>query len=106
MTLTDSLLLSLVGITVVFFVLVLLMLIIRLIALFGRSEQRETATANLAAAPAADFCSHGELMLSGVDDKTAAMVMAIVADRLQAPLNELRFISIKEVTEQGNENEV
>ena len=29
--------------------------------------------------------------------KTAAMVMAIVADKLGKPINELRFISIKEV---------
>ena len=31
------------------------------------------------------------------EPKTAAMIMAIVADKLQKPLNELRFISIKEV---------
>ena len=40
--------------------------------------------------------SLGEIKLFDVDDQTAAMVMAIVADELKAPLNELRFISIKE----------
>ncbi len=40
--------------------------------------------------------SLGEIMLHDVDDKTAALIMAIVADKLEAPLNELRFISIKE----------
>ncbi len=41
--------------------------------------------------------SAGNLKLNNVDPKTAAMLMAIVADKLQKPLNELRFISIKEV---------
>ena len=41
--------------------------------------------------------SAGQLKLYNVEPKTAAMVMAIVADKLQKPLNELRFISIKEV---------
>ena len=41
--------------------------------------------------------SAGKLKLHNVDPKTAAMVMAIVADKLQKPINELRFISIKEV---------
>jgi hypothetical protein len=34
-----------------------------------------------------------------VPDKTAAMLMAIVAEKTGKPLNELRFISIKEVKE-------
>ncbi|MBR7121989.1 MAG: hypothetical protein IKC95_00810 [Oscillospiraceae bacterium] len=41
--------------------------------------------------------SAGEVKLYNVEPKTAAMLMAIVADKLQKPLNELRFISIKEV---------
>ena len=41
--------------------------------------------------------SAGELKLHNVEPKIAAMLMAIVADKLQKPLNELRFISIKEV---------
>ena len=39
----------------------------------------------------------GRLKLHDVDPKAAAMCMAIVADKLGKPLNELRFISIKEV---------
>ena len=34
---------------------------------------------------------------AALDPKTAAMLMAIVADKTGKPLNELRFISIKEV---------
>jgi hypothetical protein len=41
--------------------------------------------------------SAGELKLYDTPPKTAAMLMAIVADQMGKPLNELRFISIKEV---------
>ena len=41
--------------------------------------------------------SAGQLKLHDVEPKTAAMLMDIVADRTGKPLNELRFLSIKEV---------
>ena len=41
--------------------------------------------------------SAGQLKLHDVPPKTAAMLMAIVADKMGKPLNQLRFISIKEV---------
>ena len=41
--------------------------------------------------------SAGQLKLHDVEPKNAAMLMAIVADKLGKPLNELHFISIKEV---------
>ena len=41
--------------------------------------------------------SAGEVKLFDVPDKEAAMIMAIVADKMGKPLNELRFKSIKEV---------
>ena len=54
-----------------------------------------------AAAPAAEPVpapgTAGKLKLHDVEPKTAAMIMAIVADKMGKPLNELRFISIKEV---------
>ena len=43
--------------------------------------------------------SAGRLKLHDVEPKTAAMLMAITADKLGKPLNELRFLSIKEVKE-------
>lgn len=43
--------------------------------------------------------SAGQIKLYRVEPRTAAMIMAIVAHRTGKPLNELRFISIKEVTE-------
>ena len=39
----------------------------------------------------------GKLKLYDTPPKTAAMIMAIVANKMGKPLNELRFISIKEV---------
>lgn len=41
--------------------------------------------------------SSGELRLLNVDEKTAAMIMAIVSDGSHIPLSELRFKSIKAV---------
>ena len=41
--------------------------------------------------------SAGQLKLHDVEPKTAAMIMAIVAHQTGKPLNELRFLSIKEV---------
>ena len=63
------------------------------------------AAAPVAAAPAAAPAvpaepapgSAGKLKLHDVEPKTAAMLMAIVADKMGKPINELRFISIKEV---------
>jgi len=56
----------------------------------------EEVAAKAAPAPTAPG-SAGNLKLHDVELKTAAMLMAIVADKMQKPLNELRFISIKEV---------
>jgi hypothetical protein len=39
--------------------------------------------------------STGELNLIGVDESTAAIIIATICDHLQTPLNELKFKSIK-----------
>ena len=59
-------------------------------------ESKEIRVATAPDAPKAPG-SAGQLKLYNVEPKTAAMVMAIVADKMGKPLNELRFISIKEV---------
>ena len=66
-----------------------------------RSPSSKTVVPAPVQAPAAPTApgSAGRLKLHNVPPKTAAMLMAIVADKLGKPLNELRFISIKEVTE-------
>ena len=51
------------------------------------------------AEPAVAPGTAGQLKTYDVPPKTCAMLMAIVADKMGKPLNELRFISIKEVKE-------
>ena len=60
-------------------------------------EKPAVAAAPAAAAPAAaeEEFSSGTLKLKGCDEKTAAMIMAIVADDTGIPLSELVFKSIK-----------
>ena len=43
--------------------------------------------------------SVGEIKTFNVDDRTASIAMAIVAEQTDIPLNQLKFISIKEVVE-------
>ena len=98
--------LALLGYGVVFLGLILLMIVITVMGkAFVASANRkkaeapaavEAAPVEAAAAPVAPG-SAGGLKLHDVEPKTAAMIMAIVADKMGKPLNELRFISIKEV---------
>ncbi len=54
----------------------------------------ETTTVETATEKAVAPGSCGDLVLKNVEDRDAAMIMAIVADQMNAPLNELRFKSI------------
>lgn len=93
------------GMAVVFFGLILLMFVTKIAgAIINRKNTAAPAAAPAAAAPAAPAVpnapapgSAGKIALHNVPDKTAAMLMAIVADRTGKPLNQLRFISIREV---------
>ena len=110
----DAGVIALLGYAVVFFGLILLMGVITVLGkvMTAKTKKAEAAKANLAAAapvpaaapvaaaPAAPQPAPGtagQLKLHDVNPKTAAMIMAIVADKMGKPLNELRFISIKEV---------
>lgn len=113
MSIGDAGIAAVLGYGVVFFGLVLLMCVIILMgkALAGARNKASApapaapAAAAPAAAPAAPASvasppapgSAGEVKLFDVPDKEAAMIMAIVADKMGKPLNELRFKSIKEV---------
>ncbi|MBO5169798.1 MAG: OadG family protein [Oscillospiraceae bacterium] len=100
---------ALLGYAVVFFGLILLMCVVTAMGkYFAAKDTKMKAAASAAAqatAPAAPAAapkkvapgSAGELKLYDVEPKTAAMIMAIVANQMGKPLNELRFKSIKEV---------
>ena len=81
--------------------LVGLLALVVLIAVIRRATKKEAAPAVVEEAPVVEAPtapgSAGKLKIYNVEPKTAAMAMAIVADKLQKPINELRFISIKEV---------
>ena len=98
---------ALLGYATVFFGLILLMVVVIIMGkIFVAAENKKKAKASASVAPVAEPVAPvipaapgtaGELKLHDVEPKTAAMLMAIVADKLGKPLNELRFISIKEV---------
>ncbi len=104
---------ALLGYLVVFFGLVLLMCVLLIMGAVGAKKRAKEEAAALAALPVPDKNAPlqtlentlpkakgtaGELKLYNTDPRDAAMIMAIVADTLGKPLNELRFISIREVT--------
>ena len=108
----DAGIVSLLGYGVVFLGLFALMVVVILLGkAFVAAGNRKKAEAPKAAAPEAPAAaktdaakaapvapgSAGGVKLYDVEPKTAAMIMAIVADRMGKPLCELRFISIKEV---------
>ena len=106
----DAGVIALLGYAVVFFGLILLMIVVMVMGkAFTAKKSAPKAAAPVAAAPAAPVAAPapveapaapgtaGQLKLYDTPPKTAAMLMAIVADKMGKPLNELRFISIKEV---------
>ena len=97
-TLDNILTLGLVGLLA----LVVIIAVIRK-AIANKKAASAPAVEEAPAAPVAEATpapgSAGGVKLYNVEPKTAAMLMAIVANKLGKPLNELRFISIKEVQE-------
>ena len=108
----DAAVVAVLGYAVVFFGLILLM---GVIIIMGKAFMAKDAKAAAKAAAAKEILAAvpvatpaapespaapgtaGQLKLHDVEPKTAAMIMAIVANQMGKPLNELRFISIKEV---------
>ena len=114
-TIGNAAIVALLGYAVVFFGLILLMAVIIVMGKVfitkdkkaaAKADEAKAAIAPAAApvaapvAPVAEVAapgSAGQLKLHDVEPKTAAMLMAIAANKMGKPLNELRFISIKEV---------
>ncbi len=108
-TIPNAALTALLGYLVVFLGLVLLMVVVmiqgRLMAPKKAAEPAPAAVPVEEAAPAKRegpkaAGTAGELKLYDTDPKDAAMIMAIVADATGKPLNELRFLSIREIKEE------
>ena len=110
MTFGEACLYSVSGLMVVFFALILLMCIIKIMTAVGDASEKKAALAAAAAAPAAEAPAvepskaekpvpkyTRELKLWDTDPRDAAMIMAIVAETTQIPLKELQFLSIKEI---------
>ena len=96
---------AILGYGVVFLGLILLMIVV---LLFGKAflsaskkPAKETAAEQqqpVQTVPETAPGAAGQLKLHDVDPKTAAMLMAITANKLDKPINELRFLSIREVS--------
>ena len=107
MPLSEALAVSLIGIITV---MIILAVIAGLIILVSKAIRAIEATASSgsekAAAPASAAVSpniaeaQGQVELIGTDDKTAAVIMAIVSEKSGIPLNRLSFKSIKLVEEE------
>ena len=104
---------ALLGYCVVFLGIVMLMLVVMLLCRIMIASQKKEETKAAVSAPAEVPLvvipaasapkapgTAGDLKLYDTDPRDAAMIMAIVADSLGKPLNELRFISIKEVKDE------
>ena len=97
---------ALLGYAVVFLGIVLLMIVVMIMGKIfiakdakQKAKQQTAAPEVVAAAPEEPVApgTAGQLKTYDVPPRTCAMLMAIVADQMGKPLNELRFISIKEV---------
>lgn len=111
MPLSDALATSFIGITTVICILAVIALLIILVSKIIRAFESavskkapEAVTAPAAAAPAGvpmpAGMNQGELELINTDEKTAAVIMAIVSDKSGIPLNRLSFKSIKLVEDE------
>lgn len=103
MPLTDALAVSLIGIVTVMIILAVISCLILLVSKVIRSIEAAAAKKKPAPAEAAapsgvpmpSGMNQGELELVGTDEKTAAIIMAIVSDKSGIPLNRLAFKSIR-----------
>lgn len=116
MPLFEALMTSLVGIVTVICILaiiaVLIILVSKVIRTVENAASKKKAAPAAATAPAAPVgkptgvipvagVSQGTIDLVNVDEKTAAIIMAIVSDKSGIPLNRLSFKSIKLVEDEN-----
>lgn len=110
MSVGDALITALMGYAIVFLGMILLIMVIMIVNKIMRSNQakkaeqvtdaKKASAENDAVPPVLAPGSAGDVKLYNVSERDAAMIMAIVAHKLGKPLNELRFISIKEIDQE------
>lgn len=118
-TILSNLPIAAVGILVVMFELAIIavsiFLISKVVRTFVKKEDSDSAESSASSAPAAVPApvpapaavpaTPSGIELSGVDEPTAAVIMALVSDKSGIPLSNLRFRSIKKVLELTNVEE-
>ena len=107
MSVAESVIVAMFTLSLVFVVLAILYAMVMVLSAVLRTKVRRQAvvenTKDLAETANKDLdmdvirASSGEIKLKNVDEKTAAMIMAIVSDESQIPLSELCFKSITAV---------
>jgi len=101
MTLGDYGIVAVLGYAVVFLGLIFLMIVTIIVGKAFTAKAKKVEEAPVTVAPAAPAATApgaaGSLKTHNVPPKICAMLMAIVANKMDKPLNELRFISIQEV---------
>jgi len=107
----EALSVSVTGIIVVMIILAILAVLVLLLSKAVRAVEGAAKKNKKSEAPVSDSASAssgsalsasqsaGKLELVGVDDKTAAVIMAIVSNESGIPLNRLQFNSIKKTEE-------
>ena len=111
MPLSEALAVSLIGIITVMIILAVIALLIVLVSKAIRAIEAKVANTSESVAPAASAAppvqniSEGQIELIDTDEKTAAVVMAIVSEKSGIPLERLSFKSIKLIDEKKGDEE-
>lgn len=103
MSLTNSILVAVIVLSIVFVCLIMLSLLVRLQSfIFGHFIKNDSSESlkqeivhNVRPQNEINEVSTGELKLIGIDEKTAAIVMAVLSDELKLSLNEMSFKYVK-----------
>lgn len=102
MSILDSLLIDAFGLAIVFLVLIVICFLIKLISVvFGSIKGKESSEAFAVQSGDNSIDAGRELELADVDEKTAALIMAIVSKNTNIPLSRLHFKSIRLVNQKG-----
>ncbi|OGO77015.1 MAG: hypothetical protein A2Y23_03315 [Clostridiales bacterium GWB2_37_7] len=100
MSIFEGLVVAAFGLGIVFLVLILLCFLVKVLSAIAAYIAKRLIAAPTPLNKAEEIDagnSAGELKLIGVDEKIAALIMAIVSDESQIPLSELQFKSIKAI---------